>query len=68
MNDKIKLDLKRRRETKAETPEADYVREGRRPSLAELITIYESTSDGNQADDSQVEEIPDTRLPVLQES
>ncbi|XP_060559328.1 uncharacterized protein LOC132719567 [Ruditapes philippinarum] len=67
MNDKIKLDLKRRRETKTE-PEADYVREGRRPSLAELITIYESTNDGKDADSHQLEDKHERRLPVLQET
>ncbi|XP_045157219.2 ERC protein 2-like [Mercenaria mercenaria] len=62
MNDKIKLDLKRRRESRPE-PEAEYVREGRRPSLAELITIYESANDENQEENAT-----NKKLPVLQES
>lgn len=62
INEKLKLDLKRRRESGPE-PEADYIREGRRPSLAELITIYESTNDENHMEDKT-----DQRLQVVQES
>lgn len=41
---------------------SDFVSEGRRPSLAELITIYES----GQGESEAIENT--TRLPVLQET
>jgi len=50
----------RRRETPSDT-----LRSGRRPSLAELITIYENSQDNAH---DQEEDIVTSRLPLLQET
>lgn len=54
--DKIKLSP--RPVLKCPDPDMEYVREGRRPSLAELITIYENAQD----------DITDNRLAVVHET